>query len=133
LVARGALAADEQYCPQCREVIKLAALKCRFCGHILSERLSSQQIPNHVLEEVRSQANKALWCGIFGLIICGPILGSMAISSGNKAIETLDRYPSYEGPRGRAQAGRVLGYIDWALLIIYFITKMANTVNTVPR
>jgi hypothetical protein len=34
------LAADEQYCPQCREIIKVSALKCRFCGNVLSVQLA---------------------------------------------------------------------------------------------
>jgi hypothetical protein len=127
LVARGALAADEQYCPQCREIIKLAALKCRFCGHVLSSQLNSQEIPSHVAKEVESQANKALWYGIIGLFICQPILGTMAISSGWKAIETLDRYPLYPGPRGRASAGRVMGWVAWGLFVLAIVGNLSKT------
>src|ERR1700724_551700 len=42
--ARGPLAADEQQCPQCREVIKSGAMKCRFCGSVLNAQLAGQQI-----------------------------------------------------------------------------------------
>jgi hypothetical protein len=127
LVAGRALAADEQYCSQCREVIKLGALKCRFCGYVLNAQLNSGEMSNQLAKEVDSQANKALWCGIIGLFICGPILGSVAISSGNKAIETMDMYPLYPGPRGRANTGRVLGWIAWGLFVIYIIGMVSKT------
>jgi hypothetical protein len=104
------LAADERNCPQCREIIKQAALKCRFCGYVLDSKLNADQIPPDVEKLVRSQANTALWCGIAGLFICAPIFGSRAISNGNDAMETLNMYPAFDGPRGKAQTGRILGW-----------------------
>jgi hypothetical protein len=130
--ARRPLGEDEQYCSQCREIIKLNALKCRYCGYVLNAQLNSQEIPGYIATEVEKQANKALWCGIVGLFICAPILGTMAITNGNGAIEILDRYPLFPGPRGRANTGRVLGWIAWVLFVIVIIGKVSNTVNT-PR
>jgi len=34
--AQPALAADEQYCPGCRNIIMIGALRCRFCGYNFS-------------------------------------------------------------------------------------------------
>jgi hypothetical protein len=119
--------ADEQYCSQCREIIKLDALKCRFCGTVLNAELKAQEIPDSVAKQAASFANAALWSGIIGLFICAPILGSMAISNGNKAIALLDTYPLYAGPRGKANAGRVLGWIAWILFVIVIIGRVSNS------
>jgi hypothetical protein len=120
-------------CTQCGKEIKSAALKCRFCGYTLNAQLNSQEIPGHAVKYVESQANKALWCGILGLFICAPILGSMAISSGNDVIATLAQYPLCAGPRGKAQAGRIMGWIDWAFFVIGLIGFIARTLNTTPK
>jgi hypothetical protein len=56
----------------------------------------------------------------------------MAITNGNGAIEILDRYPLFPGPRGRANTGRVLGWIAWVLFVIVIIGKVSNTGNA-PR
>jgi hypothetical protein len=124
-------------CVQCGNEIKSAAMKCRFCGYILDaelrRELNSEEIPSHAVKYVESQANKALWCGILGLVICAPVLGSMAISSGNDAIATLAQYPHYAGPRGKAQAGRIMGWVDWAFFVIGVLGYIARSLNTVPK
>ena len=96
-------------------------MKCRFCGSVLNAQLAGQQIPPALEKEINSQANTALWCGIIGLFICGLILGILAINNGNKAIRSLDQYPQYAGPRGKASTGRILGWIGvvgWALILL---------------
>jgi hypothetical protein len=124
-------------CIQCGNEIRSAALKCRFCGYILDAQLRRehelQEIPAHAVKYIKSQANKALWCGVFGLVICAPVLGSMAISSGNDAIATLDQYPYYAGPRGKAQAGRIMGWVDWALFVLGILGYMARSIHTGPK
>ncbi|HEY6970827.1 MAG TPA: RING finger protein [Candidatus Angelobacter sp.] len=121
-------AADEQYCPQCREIVKREALKCRFCGYILSAQLAAQQILPAVAAEINSAANTALWCGIIGLFICGPVLGTIAIVQSNKAIREIDMAPQYSTYKGKATAGRVLGIIaviGWIIVIAIRIGNMS--------
>ena len=96
-------------------------MKCRFCGTVLNTQLAGQEIPPALEKQINSQANTALWCGIIGLFICGLILGIVAITNGNKAIRALGQYPQYVGPRGKANAGRIMGWIGvvgWALILI---------------
>jgi len=127
--APSGLAADEQRCPQCREIIKSGALKCRFCGSVLNSQLAAQDIPLNVKDDIDKQASSALWCGIIGLFICGPILGTLAITNANKALRALDQYPQYDGPRGKARAGQILGIVGWVLLIIFLLGKLASAAN----
>lgn len=68
----------------------------------------------------RGKATASLICGIVGLLVCGLILGIVAV--------VLGRQAQAEGQRGgSAKAGEVLGYIDialWAVvLIIYFAAR----------
>lgn len=121
-------AADEQRCPQCREIIKQEALKCRFCGYILNAQLAAQEIWPAKAGEIDKAATTSLVCGIIGLFICGPILGTVAIVQANKAIREIDMAPQYgPGSKGKATAGRVLGIIGlvgWLIVIVVRISNM---------
>lgn len=130
--ARPALGPDEMYCPQCSEIVKSAALKCRFCNATLDQRLAASEVPAHIVKEIAKNAKEALTYGILGLCICAPIFGSMAISRGNAALRDLDQYPLYDGPRGKAKAGLVLGWVDWGLFILGVIIKIASVSNSAP-
>jgi hypothetical protein len=111
----------------CGEIIRAEAMKCRFCGHVLDAALESHDPPSYILSDIENDAGKALLFGIIGLFICGPVFGSMAISRGNRALRELDNYPLFPGgPRGKANAGRILGWIDWALLALVFLIRIAN-------
>ena len=120
------IAADEQFCSQCGKVIKADALKCRFCGFVISPELASQEIPASVIADINKQASSALKCGIGGFFICAPILGTSAIKNGNAALRMMDQYPQYQGPRGKARAGVILGWVGWALLILGILARIAS-------
>jgi hypothetical protein len=124
-----ALGPDEQYCSQCREIIKAGALKCRFCGYAFDTRLNANDIPTYIAGEVESQANTAMWCGICGFLICGPIFGTIAIVKGSSALRTMDQYPNYMGPRGKARAGQVMGIIQWSLVALWIIIAIVNSTS----
>jgi len=119
----------EKYCTQCAEIIKSEAVKCRFCGAALDQRLSGAEVPSHIMSEISKNASQALTYGILGLCICAPIFGSMAISRGNAALRDLDQYPLYQGPRGKAKAGVVLGWVDWCLFVLVVIGRVASVSN----
>jgi hypothetical protein len=118
---------DEQFCPQCREIIKIGALKCRFCGYIVNAQLASQEIMPARAAEINTAANTAMWCGIVGLFICGPVLGTIALVQSNKALKEIKMAPQYSASKGKAMAGRVLGiiaWIGWAIVIMLRISNM---------
>ena len=117
---------DEQYCPQCREIIKKEALKCRFCGYILNAQLAAQEMSPALAREIDKAANTAMWCGIVGLLICGPIFGTIAIVQANKAIREIDMAPQYSGSRSKATAGRVMGIIAWVWFAVVLIISAAS-------
>ena len=119
---------DERICPSCEKAIKKEALKCPFCRRVVDSRLGGTLVPEDVVNEINKSAGHALTYGILGFFICAPVFGSMAIANGNAALELLSRYPGYEGPRGKARTGMVLGWIDWGLLVIAAITRMSGTV-----
>jgi hypothetical protein len=121
-----ALQPDEQRCPYCAAVIKKEALRCRFCQANLDERLKAAEIPPADAKTAASNARDAIIYGILGMFICAPVFGSMAVSSGKTAIEILDRYPLYDGPRGKARTGMVLGYIAWGLLILGVVIRLSS-------
>lgn len=120
-------ASDEQFCMQCGKIIKKDALKCRHCGYVLNAQLAQQQDywPGKAAE-INKAANSALWCGIIGLFICGPILGTIAIIQANKAIREIDMAPQYSSSKGKATAGRVMGIIAWVFFVIFLIVRLSN-------
>ncbi|HEY3481169.1 MAG TPA: DUF4190 domain-containing protein [Nocardioides sp.] len=67
----------------------------------------------------RGKATASLVCGIVGLLVCGLILGIVAV--------VLGRQAQSEGQRGGpAKAGEVLGYIDIALWVVVIIIYVAT-------
>lgn len=111
-------AGDERFCHACGQIVKQAALRCRFCDAVFDRRLAAAEIPAALQKAAAGNAKSALICGLVGLVICAPVFASMAISSGNAALKVLDQYPLYDGPRGKARAGVVLGWIGWILLVL---------------
>jgi hypothetical protein len=116
---------DERFCSACGQIVKKAALMCRFCKAVLSERLAAAETPAPVVESIASNARNALIFGLVGLVILAPIFGSMAISSGNAALREMDSHPFYLGPRGKAKAGVALGWIGWGLLVLGIFIRAA--------
>ncbi len=63
----------------------------------------------------QATSSKPVWalvCGIVGLVLCGIVLGVVAI--------VLGRQAQREGrPGGMAKAGEILGYVDVVLSILF--------------
>jgi hypothetical protein len=71
-------------------------------------------------------AVKSLVVGLIGLVVCGIVLGPIAISSANKARQAIATDPSLGG-EGLAIAGLVLGILDlvgFAVVIMYRASAM---------
>jgi hypothetical protein len=133
------LGPDERRCPTCAEIIKREALKCRFCGHVLSADVFgggalvgtalTPEVPTAIAAQIDSTASEALWYSIGSLFCCGPILGPMGISNGNKVIRLLEKNPAYEGcssARGKARAGQIIGWIAIALFVIGLLSRISG-------
>ena len=62
-----------------------------------------------------ANSSKAVWsliCGIVGLVLCGIVLGVVAV--------VLGRQAQREGrPGGMAKAGEILGYVDVVLSVLF--------------
>jgi hypothetical protein len=124
------LASDERRCPACTEVIKRAAMKCRFCGKVLDQKfaaqISGENMPPDLAKEAESSANRALVMGLISFFICSPILAPQAISSGRNAHRLLNQYPAYAAETsagGKARAGIVISWVGLVLFIIGFFSR----------
>lgn len=62
--------------------------------------------------------------GILSLVACG-LLGPVAWVMGSRALQEIDLDPTRYRNRGNVVAGRVLGIISSALLIVYVIAFVA--------
>jgi TRAP-type C4-dicarboxylate transport system permease small subunit len=69
------------------------------------------QPPNH------PQATTALVLGILGLVVCGAI-APFAWNIGSKAVQEIDASGGAWGGRTEANAGRILGMVGTALLVV---------------
>ena len=102
-------------CPYCRESIRLAATKCRYCGEDLDEtrrrKRSSPSTTDRMLLPVGRpfSAIAAGYCGLIGIM---PLLGlPFAIGGvcfGFYALQVIKKDPELSGS-GRAWFGIVMG------------------------
>jgi ribosomal protein L37AE/L43A len=124
------LGPDEKRCPQCAEIIRKEAVKCRFCGAnveenaglaaMFRERLEGG-VPVNVASEMESTATSAMWFGIASPFCCSVVLGPIAIIKGNRAMKLLNEYPEFERHStvaAKARAGQIIGWISIGLFIL---------------
>jgi hypothetical protein len=106
-------------CPHCGAHLPARAPVCRSCG--------LAPTPDGVYRGPKRNAPGAvasLVCGLVGLLICGVILGIIAIVNANKARSEIRRNP-HLGGGGMATAGLVLGIIDIPLGILFAMINIA--------
>ena len=100
-------------CKNCSRNIPASADKCPICGAFPSLQDEQQQYQEQL---ANSCANIAIVCGILGLLVAGPIFGSIAIFQGLKA-----RRLGFIG--GRATNAVILGILAivfWLLIMFLF-------------
>jgi len=108
-------------CPRCGLGVMAGVALCPGCRAICT--------PDGLYHGPRTNAPgavKSLVCGLIGLVVCGIVLGPIAISSANSAREAMARDPSLGG-EGLATAGKVLGVIDLVLFALFVIARVAAT------
>lgn len=70
------------------------------------------------------QGTTILVLGILSLVVCG-LLGPVAWSMGNSALEEIDANPTAYSNRGAVQAGYICGIIASCLLIFTVVVLLA--------
>ncbi len=117
-------AEEMKACPFCAEKIKKSAVKCRYCGQILDQSLKSTIEAGQPKGEVKD-ANDALIYSIIGFFCFGVVLGPIAISKANKALNLIKSDPGYTG-KGKAQAGLIIGIIDIVFWVFGLIINLSR-------
>jgi predicted RNA-binding Zn-ribbon protein involved in translation (DUF1610 family) len=140
------LGPDERKCPTCAEIIKREALKCRFCGQVLSAGAYggaalggaygsplSPEWSQFTMDEIESAANKGMWLSIVGIFcIFGLVCSPLGIYFSNQAIRLLDEHPEYErgtSARGKARAGQIIGWIIVGCYLIGILRILGMLAN----
>ncbi len=77
-----------------------------------------------VMPREHPQGTTILVLGILGLVVCG-LLGPVALIMGNGAIKEIDRNPAMYTNRGAVQAGRIMGGIVTALMVLGIVAFIA--------
>jgi hypothetical protein len=67
-----------------------------------------------------SNAVTSLVLGILGIVLC-PLLGPVAWSLGRKGEQEIDRSGGAVGGRGMATAGKILGIVGTALILVVVV------------
>jgi RNA polymerase subunit RPABC4/transcription elongation factor Spt4 len=106
---------DRTSCPHCQRLIVPSDVVCPYCNQI-----ATPDGVYHGPKENAPGAQASLVYGIVGLLVCGLILGIVAISKSNQAKAAIRSNPRYGG-EGLATAGFVMGIIDivaWAIIVV---------------
>jgi hypothetical protein len=107
-------------CPRCTLMVAIGTQVCPACRAITS--------PDGLYHGPRINAPgavKSLVLGLVGLLVCGVILGPLAISASNQAKQAIASDPTYGG-EGMATAGKVLGILDIVFFVIFLLVRMSN-------
>lgn len=99
---------DENYCPNCGDVVSGVCFRCRQPVAGGEFTIAKQTLP---------EAKDALKFAIIGLFCFGIILGPLAIIKGTSAKRTIAMDPRYDG-EGIATAAQILGGIEVALYVL---------------
>jgi hypothetical protein len=107
-------------CPTCRATLLAGTMVCNVCRAITS--------PDGIYHGPKTNAPGAvasLVCGIIGLLICGVVLGPIAISQANNAKRAIENDPTLGGS-GLATAGFVLGIIDLVFFVLFVLVRLGS-------
>jgi hypothetical protein len=114
------LPSDMFACPRCNVSLPAGTQLCLACRAVTS--------PDGIYHGPTTPApgaTKALVLGLIGLVLCGVVLGPLAIGAANEARTAMKNDPSLHG-EGRATAGFVLGIVDLVLFALYMLLRVSN-------
>jgi hypothetical protein len=78
-----------------------------------------------------SNAVTALVLGILGIVLC-PLLGPVAWTLGRKGEQEIDRSGGAVGGRGMATAGKILGMVGSALILLVVVSLLLMLAISAP-
>ncbi len=107
-------------CPSCHKVISESSQVCAFCRAIVTP----DGIYTGPLTNAPGAVAALVW-GILSLLICGFILGFVAIVQASKASRAIASDPRLGG-QGMATAGKVLGIIGICLHAIILLIRIGS-------
>ena len=123
---------EEPRCPYCKEVVRPDAVKCRWCGEFLKKdlRLRSRLRRRPPLDASLPEPSTILILGLLGLLVCG-VLGAFALTQGN---DYLNKCRALRiRPSGIAVAGRALGIVSCAIMVVQLIAIVAMVLQFIGR
>ena len=110
-------------CPYCGEQIPAQAFRCKHCDAYL--QTASYGGRGAMPPQRCGNATAALVLGIVSLVICGVILGPVAIVLGSKAKRQIAQSRGRLTGAGSASAGIALGVLGLVLHVLIFVVPFA--------
>jgi hypothetical protein len=123
---------EDPRCPYCMESIRPLAVKCRWCGEFLKRELRLRaRLKKRPPRDINlPEPSTILILGLLSLLICG-LLGPFALAQGNDYV-TKCRALRLR-PSGIAVAGRALGIVSCAIIVIQLIGIAAIVLTFIVR
>jgi len=111
-------------CPSCGTAVDIRASRCPVCRAAMAP-VRHRRASNRRMSGTAPGATASLVLGILSLVVCGPILGTIAIVKANEAQRAIAHNPELEGA-GMATSGKVLGIIGIAIAVLYIAIKVGG-------
>ena len=123
---------EDPRCPYCMESIRPLAVKCRWCGEFLKRELRLRaRLKKRPPRDINlPEPSTILILGLLSLLLCG-LLGPFALSQGNDYVNKCRALRIR--PNGIAVAGRALGIVSCAIIVIQLIGIAAIVLTFIVR
>jgi hypothetical protein len=123
---------EDPRCPYCMESIRPLAVKCRWCGEFLKRELRLRaRLKKRPPRDINlPEPSTILILGLLSLLICG-LLGPFALAQGNDYVNKCRALRLR--PCGIAVAGRALGIVSCAIIVIQLIGIAAIVLTFIVR
>jgi len=113
----------ESFCPNC--LVEIHGQK--YCGSCKVLAVQGQPAVEAGTIPCK-EAGSALIIAIVGLIICGVVLGPIAISKALKAKKMIEANPRLTGS-GKATAALVIGILDLVFWALYIVGRVSQSTH----
>ena len=104
-------------CPDCGGTVSVRAPTCPHCGAPLQQVIKQRRQPTRPTQSTNTLASASFACALVGLLLCGGLLGPVALILGMVAVRQIRERPHEKG-EGLATAGAVIGLVETLLAVI---------------